>query len=176
MKRLLKGIRAKIKPRFAWWKGNYWDLGDAIVLVIVIICFFPILPWAGREKSNYSLMGKVAFMANVLSRFPPEEFDEALEIYDKKYKDKDLKQCKVSRDIVLSMLVRDLEMKQLLKRESESNVPAIFFVENLFLAPFLSAVEEPDFSGILLGVAENCKQHTDEFLDVEIVKRIYKGD
>lgn len=174
MKKAAKKLKEKIKPRFSWWKGNHWDLGDGLFLLVVIVCFFPILPWQPRNGSNYLIGGKAAAMEEVLDQFPSDILEELGKIYERKYPDKGLRKCRQSRDIVLSMIVQDREMTQAMNSRSESNVPAIFFLENLLMMPILSAIALPSFNNVVRDVAENCAPYPGEFLDVESAKRFYK--
>ena len=176
MKKALKKLKEKIRPRFSWWKGNHWDLGDGILLLVVVACFFPILPWQPRNGSNYSIGGKFEVMEEILDQYPMDFYEELSEIYEKKYADVDLRKCKQSRDIVLSMVVQDREMIQAFNTRSESNVPVIFFLENLVWAPFMVAIEIPSFDKIVRDVAENCAPYPGEFLDIESAKRLYKDE
>ena len=174
MKNVFKTLKSKIKPRFTWWKGNYWDLGDALVLAAVVACLFPILPWSPRKGSNYLPGGKFAVTADVMSRMSLDVFDDLGESYKKKYPDEGLRKCKQSRDVVLSIMARDVELRQVAHAASNSNVAAIFFMENLILEPIvMSSIAIPAFEGLVLDVAKACDQYPGEFLDLDSAKRFY---
>ena len=113
-----------------------------------------------------------------MDQYPSDFLEELGDAYEKKYPDTGLRKCKQSRDILLSAIVQDREMIQVIDSRSESNVPAIFFLENLVLMPvmpILSAIALPSFHYVVRDVSETCAPYPGEFLDVESAERFY-GD
>jgi hypothetical protein len=170
----IASIRASLKPRFCWWRGNVWDIFSLVKILALVCLFLPILPWETRKEGNYSIYENVHQMAKAANRGMLDA-DGITARYRNSIQDEKLKKCIIARNIVLTMVADTAVMDADMRSLSPSNVPIIFIFDSL-IKSFIDIIAKPNFSNVIQDVAKKCEPFPGEYLSVDDVSELKSKD
>jgi hypothetical protein len=172
--RIWSQLKGKLQPRFCWWTGNHWDIGDAFSMLFLIALFLPILPWEPRSEGNYNPL-EVVNTVNAASYRELIDLESIRTRYEKEIANDQFRDCVLHRNVLLTLVADQAEMMSIMKSTQWSNVPVIF-VSDALLGMFFDKIAMPDLNGIIQEVAKKCEPFLNEYLTVKDVQGLQKPD
>ncbi len=173
----LNQILFALRPRFSWWRGNEFDIRDAVLLLLLVLGFLPVLPWKGRERGNY--LPALAMIDDVARLYDaPSLVDkDPRKIISGYYKSMGVppreSKCLVARDVMALIGWDELALQHKVQEiVLGSNVPIVFAVDAMAWSFLMRMVSKPSFNTVAVDIAEKCVESKDEFIPPVLVRQL----